>query len=52
VVASSEPVTKVRVLEPFGVFHDGTAYLPESVVDVPESIAAHWLSNGWADRAD
>jgi hypothetical protein len=42
-----EPLKKVRVLEPFQVFHDGTAYWPNVVATVPESVADSWIANRW-----
>ncbi|OBH43376.1 hypothetical protein [Mycobacterium mantenii] len=44
-----EPLKRVRVLAPFLVAHDGTAHWPNAVVEVPESVAAHWLLNQWVE---
>ena len=43
---------RVRVLPPFLVAHEGTAYWPKAVVEVPEAVAAHWILNGWVVTAD
>ena len=42
-----EPLRRVRVLPPFLVSHDGTSYWPQATPEVPESVAAHWILNGW-----
>ena len=47
----SVPLTTVRVLAPFSVSHDGTAYLPDAVAEVPASVAENWLTNGWVADA-
>ncbi|MCB0255745.1 MAG: hypothetical protein KDI55_18675 [Anaerolineae bacterium] len=42
-----EPFKSVRVLDPFLVSYDGTAYWPDSVVEVPVSLAEAWILNRW-----
>jgi hypothetical protein len=37
----------VAVNAPFQVCHDGIVYGPNEVAEVPEHVAAHWLTNGW-----
>ena len=41
-----EPVT-VKVLDPFLVAHNGTAYYPNAIATVPASVAAAWLKSRW-----
>jgi hypothetical protein len=43
-----EPLKRVKVLDPFPVSRDGTAYWPNAVAEVPESVATHWLTQKWA----
>ena len=50
-VVAPEPLRRVRVLPPFQVVRDGTAYWPEAVVEVPEPLAATWLLNRWLSDA-
>jgi hypothetical protein len=47
---SPEPLTRVTVLAPFSVSHDGTAYYPEAVTEVPASLASWWISNRWVTK--
>jgi hypothetical protein len=47
-----EPLKRVRVLPPFLVAHDGTQHWPIAIAEVPESIAAHWILNRWAEAAE
>jgi hypothetical protein len=42
-----EPRKRVKVLAPYSVSHDGTAYHPGQTAAVPESIAVRWLANRW-----
>jgi hypothetical protein len=42
-----EPLTRVKVLSPFQVVHDATAYYPNAVLEVPASVADNWLRNRW-----
>jgi hypothetical protein len=46
-VRKPEPLKRVRVLPPFMVAHEGTQYFPNSVAEVPESVADNWLLNQW-----
>jgi hypothetical protein len=39
---------RVKVLSPFQVVHDGTAYWPDAVVTVPAALADRWIANQWA----
>jgi hypothetical protein len=47
-----EPLKRVRVLEPFGVAHDGTAYFPGDIPEIPASIADSWLRSRWVIEAE
>jgi hypothetical protein len=49
--ARPEPTQRVTVLSPFQVVHDATAYWPNAVAEVPESISAHWILNGWVEES-
>jgi hypothetical protein len=46
-VKAPEPLKRVKVLDPFSVSHDGTAYWPNAVAEIPASVAKHWLSSNW-----
>ena len=46
-----EKRVRVQVLHPFLVSHDGTAYWPEEIPEVPESIAADWVRQKWVTEA-
>lgn len=37
----------VRVEKPFQVAHEGTVHRPNESADVPDHVAAHWLTSGW-----
>jgi hypothetical protein len=43
-------VKRVKVLKPFRVVHDGTAYSGDDIAEVPAEVAAEWLRQGWADE--
>jgi hypothetical protein len=45
-VAGSSPV-RVRVVDPFQVVHNTVVYRPGDVTEVPESVAADWVRDGW-----
>ncbi|MCU1695730.1 MAG: hypothetical protein JWR34_1793 [Mycobacterium sp.] len=38
---------RVKVLHPFQVVHDGTAYWPNAVLTVPAAFADEWITNQW-----
>jgi hypothetical protein len=42
-----EPLKQVRVIHPYLVAHNGLAYWPNSVAEVPASVADKWLLNKW-----
>jgi hypothetical protein len=44
-----EPLKRVRVLSPFQVVYAGTVYLPDSVAEVPVSLADSWILNQWVE---
>jgi hypothetical protein len=44
---AAEGIKRVKVLSPFQVVHDGTAYWPDSVVTVPGALADSWIANRW-----
>jgi len=50
-VVAPELAKRVKVLPPFLVNHAGTSYWPNAVVEVPESVAAHWLLNSWVEES-
>jgi hypothetical protein len=43
---SPEPLRRVRVQHPFQVVHEGTVYPPDEIVEVPETVASHWIRDG------
>jgi hypothetical protein len=45
------PVT-VKVLDPFLVAHNGTAYYPNAIATVPASVAEAWLKSKWVTDVD
>jgi hypothetical protein len=47
-VAPVKGVTSVVVNTPFQVCHDGIVHRPDETVEVPETVAAHWIACGWA----
>ena len=44
----SGPPTKVKVIAPYRVCHEGNAYVGGDAVTVPAEIADHWLRHKWA----
>jgi hypothetical protein len=46
-VLAPERNTRVKVLKPYSVAYNGTAYWPGSVAEVPASVAEKWLLNKW-----
>lgn len=48
-VAGPEQPKRVRVLRPFMVAHEGTKYFPDTIAEVPESLADNWIKNQWAE---
>jgi hypothetical protein len=38
---------KVTVQHPFQVVHEGVRFGPGETADVPEHVAAPWITNGW-----
>lgn len=51
-VVVPEPVKRVKVLSPYSVAHDGTAYWPNAVAEVPQSIASKWITQKWVVSED
>ena len=45
-------VTRVRVVNPFQVVYSQVVYLPGDVADVPQSVAADWIRDGWLEPAE
>jgi hypothetical protein len=50
-VAGVSPV-RVRVVAPFQVVRDLVVYRPGDVAEVPESVAADWVRDGWVSLAE
>ena len=38
---------KVTVADGVQVAHDGTVYRPGDTADVPDHVAAQWITSGW-----
>ena len=51
-VTAPEPLTRVRVLPPYLVSHEGARFFPDSVAEVPESVADKWISSQWVTPED
>lgn len=49
-VVVPEPLKRVRVLRPFQVVYKGDVFLPDSVAEVPESLADNWILNQWVEQ--
>jgi hypothetical protein len=47
-VIPAPPLVSVVVKPPFQVCHDGTVFGPNEIAQVPEDVAAHWVTRGWA----
>lgn len=45
--AEPEPLKRVRVLPPYGVSHQGARFFPDSIAEVPESVADKWIKSHW-----
>jgi hypothetical protein len=45
-LAGSSPV-RVRVMPPFQVVHNTVVFRPGDVTEVPGSVAADWIRDGW-----
>jgi hypothetical protein len=43
---------RIKVLPPYGVAHDGTAYFPGHTPEVPQSVADAWIRNNWVESVD
>jgi hypothetical protein len=43
---------KVRVIGHYRVVHDGQAYGPGDVADVPDKVAKRWLLYQWVESAE
>jgi len=50
-LAVAGPV-RVRVMPPFQVVHNTVVYRPGDVAEVPGSVAADWIRDGWVGRAE
>jgi hypothetical protein len=46
----TEKTVKVKVLAPFRVVHDATAYTDGDEVTVPEHVAQEWQRSGYVER--
>ena len=44
-----EATQQVRVLPPFMVCHEGVRFLPDTVAEVPESVAQLWIRDRWVE---
>jgi hypothetical protein len=51
-VKQVESVRRVKVLPPFRVVHDATAYSDGQTAEVPEAVAEQWLLNHWVTEAE
>jgi hypothetical protein len=45
--AEPEPLKQVRVIPPYLVSHEGARFFPDSVAEVPESVADKWIRSQW-----
>jgi hypothetical protein len=48
-VAPSGAIARVAVRPPFQVCHDGVVFGPNEVAEVPEEVAAFWITHGWVE---
>jgi hypothetical protein len=47
VVPAEGATSRVVVTAPYQVAHDGIVYRANEVVDVPDDVAAQWITDGW-----
>jgi hypothetical protein len=40
-------VSRVAVNAPYQVAHGGIVYRPNEIAEVPEDVAAQWITDGW-----
>jgi hypothetical protein len=43
---------RVRAIAPFQVVYNQVVYRPDDVAEVPESVAADWVRDGWVELAE
>jgi hypothetical protein len=46
-VIVADPTVSVVVTPPYQTVHDGIVYGPNEIAEVPEDVAAHWITCGW-----
>ncbi len=51
-VAEPEPLKQVRVIPPYLVSHEGARFFPDSIAEVPESVADKWIRSQWVTPED
>jgi hypothetical protein len=46
-VVLAVPLVSVVVCPPFQVVYGGIVFGPNEIAEVPEGVAAHWITCGW-----